>query len=369
MSRCDRCNARIELITLQETVARSFTWINVVDYIQSDSMFFGLCWMEDLSFGSTDDLVDFTLRMPFTVPCGLCPGGAVKLDVRCTALLPMEFVDGHNRSAGAVRYDETPPADMWRVEVEEHGAAWKFRSCEVFPISKDEIRGQLVSALTDIRSLTLYTLNLLYAMWEEIESAPNHRSHFLTTAAISDDDLRLLPCTAADPTTLSMEQAKEISLHFRQCELDPVSGCWRYPTKSHATKQYSHVMRAKELYGRCLSTAEQRSLFIYAHAGLPHLVDKVEPKDGDSRLVRHHPLRCELFHPGDHGRCIRPSHLAWGDNKKQNKPSHKQSNKADQWARERATAYLLRKLGATTEMADECYSEIRPHHAAWLNQP
>jgi len=87
--------------------------------------------------------------------------------------------------------------------------------------------------------------------------------------------------------------ADEVIRTFSQCEVYPSSGCWVSPLRS----VYRKVSIWK--YGGL------RPVQLFSHNGGDNL---------ERHVVRHHPMRCELFLHGstNHSRCCRPSHLCYG---------------------------------------------------------
>lgn len=77
---------------------------------------------------------------------------------------------------------------------------------------------------------------------------------------------------------------------FTDCRLFSQSGCWLSP------KLYTYRTVASWKYDGFSS----EDLFSHNGEGL------------ERHVVRHHPLRCELFVITNHGRCCRPSHLCYG---------------------------------------------------------
>ncbi len=152
------------------------------------------------------------------------------------------------------------------------------------------------------------------AFWQTIEEETNFD--------ISAEDRCMFFATPA-----IQSEARKFLL---QCVQDNISGCWRrYNVYKNA---YERIMKCKTAWAHKMppGTQEQK-LRVYAHPNLPALYDAAH---GEA-IVRHHPFRCELFHQGDdHGRCCRPSHLAWGS---------KARNKLDEEARKAVMLHFFLK--------------------------
>lgn len=199
----------------------------------------------------------------------------------------------------------------------------------------------------------------------------------------------------AMPKDLSAPEATGWRKLLSLCEVWP-SGCWRLCQDVSVQGMDAHkwvaLLRARgflhehavtggwlgvllqhdELDNLEPSPLEDGMLRVRSHTGLAAAVAYMHEKLG-GLIVRHHPTRCELFHAGpEHGRCIRPSHLAFGA-PATNATDTANRQRVEHWLDARHRSYSLAQwvqLKATARMhhlhlVDAVFRCVAsPHHAA-----
>jgi hypothetical protein len=121
----------------------------------------------------------------------------------------------------------------------------------------------------------------------------------------------------------------QVYMWLAVCKPDMASGCWRN-SNSKNSSEFMKMMKLKKLSLHKMElTEEARKQRLYSHPG----IENFDESQAES-VVRHHPLRCELFHPDPvkpaqlkplaavkkwksenlhlYQACLRPSHLCYG---------------------------------------------------------